>query len=98
MAPTFETTDSFRRDQKNLSPEQAAKARLMVEKFVQDLKPGNGFRKGLRVKGVEGAPGVYEVTFNGDGRATFQYGTEKLQGHEHIIWRRIGTHDVFKNA
>jgi hypothetical protein len=30
-----------------------------------------------------------------DGRATFQYGDEVQAGEPHIVWRRIGTHDVF---
>ncbi len=28
------------------------------------------------------------------GRATFKYGTEVRPGTPHVIWRRIGTHDI----
>ena len=31
-----------------------------------------------------------------DGRATFEYGDEVRTGEQHIIWRRIGTHSVFR--
>lgn len=48
----------------------------------------------LRVKRVQAASGVWEVTFAPDGRATFAYGDEVLTGEPHVIWRRIGTHDV----
>lgn len=61
-----------------------------------DLKRGT-FRPGLRVKGVKNAPGVFEMTFAPDGRATFQYGPQHLPDHPHIIWRRVGTHDVFRS-
>jgi hypothetical protein len=63
-------------------------------KFVADLGGGR-FRRGLRVKAVQGAPGIFEMTWAGDGRATFQYGDERRPGHPHVIWRRIGTHDIF---
>jgi hypothetical protein len=53
------------------------------------------FRPDLRAKGVQGALGVYEMTWAPDGRATWQYGDEVREGEPHVIWRRIGTHDVF---
>ena len=53
------------------------------------------FRRGLRVKAVQGAPGVFEMSWAPDGRATYQHGDERRPGEPHIIWRRIGTHDIF---
>lgn len=50
----------------------------------------------LRIKGVQGHPGVFEMTYSGDGRATFSYGDQIKPGKAHIIWRRVGTHDIFK--
>jgi hypothetical protein len=29
------------------------------------------------------------------GRATFEYGDEVRPGEPHVIWRRVGTHDIF---
>jgi hypothetical protein len=37
------------------------------------------------------------MTWAPDGRATFSYGTPVKEGEAHIIWRRIGTHDIFTN-
>lgn len=37
------------------------------------------------------------MTWAADGRATFEYGEPMLPGQPHIIWRRIGTHEVFRN-
>jgi hypothetical protein len=48
------------------------------------------------VKRVKGYPGVWELTWARDGRATFEYGDELRPGDPHIVWRRIGTHDVFR--
>ncbi|HEY8637632.1 MAG TPA: hypothetical protein VIL64_00215 [Solirubrobacteraceae bacterium] len=67
-----------------------------MDRFVTDLRAGQRFRPGLRVKRVQGYAGVWEMTWAPDGRATFQYGDEIVHGEPHIIWRRIGTHDVFR--
>jgi hypothetical protein len=50
----------------------------------------------LRVKRVEGAPGVWELSFAPDGRATFAYGREVVAGEPHIRWHRIGDHSILK--
>jgi hypothetical protein len=47
------------------------------------------------VKGVQGHPGVYELSFGDGGRATFAYGDEVEPGEAHVIWRRIGDHSIF---
>jgi hypothetical protein len=49
------------------------------------------------VKKVKATPGVFELTWAPDGRATWSYGDEKVPGEPHIVWRRIGSHDIFKN-
>lgn len=46
------------------------------------------------MRGIEGTPGVFEMTWAPNGRATFQYGPMRGQG-PHVIWRRVGTHDIF---
>jgi hypothetical protein len=54
------------------------------------------FHPRLRVKRVQGAPQVWEMSWAPDGRATFEYGPEVRPGEAHIIWRRIGTHSIFR--
>ncbi len=68
---------------------------VALQKFIADLRAGK-FRKGLRVKRVEGTD-VFEMTWADDGRATFEYGPEVRDGEPHIIWRRIGSHVVLRN-
>jgi hypothetical protein len=50
----------------------------------------------LRVKDVEGGPGVWEMTWSfagPDGRATFEW--IEIEGETAIRWRRIGGHAIF---
>ena len=96
--PVFETLPRFERDWKNLTwhMQQATFRKVITEAFVPDLAaPDCPFRSGLRVKGVTARPGVFEMTWDSDGRATFSYGEERIPGQPHVIWRRIGTHAIF---
>jgi len=94
--PTRGVAASFWRDWEQLTDEQRELFLQMIPKFVDDLRSGS-FRGGLRVKGLKGARGVFEVTWAPDGRATFAFGRERKAGEPHVIWRRVGTHDVLRN-
>lgn len=93
--PTFAWLPRFGADFDRLRPAQHAAFLAAVALFVDDLRAGERFRTGLRVKGVKGAPGISEMTWAPDGRATFQYGELVRPGEAHIVWRRVGTHDIF---
>jgi hypothetical protein len=93
--PTYEWLARFRKDFEALSPDRQALFLLAVAQFVEDLKRRHGFRKGLRVKGIRGATGIFEMTWADDGRATFKYGDQNLHDEPHVIWRRVGTHEIF---
>jgi hypothetical protein len=93
--PTFRWLPRFGADFDQLTPEQQATFLGAVTQFVDDLRAGGQFRNGLRVKGVKGAAGVFEMTWAPDGRATFRHGEPVRKGEPHIVWRRIGTHDIF---
>jgi len=92
--PTFEALPRFWRDYQRLSPEQRASFQEAVEKFVDDLGRAR-FRPELRIKAIQGAEGIFELTWANNGRATFQFGEPVRPGEPHVIWRRCGTHDVF---
>lgn len=83
------------RDWQRLTSEQQASFLHAVAHFVDDLRRGR-FRKGLRVKVVQGSEGVWEMTWAPDGRALFTYGSEIVPGEKHVIWQRIGGHDIFE--
>jgi hypothetical protein len=93
--PTYGQAPRFQRDFKRLQGGEQARFRLAVGKFIEDLQKGGPFRASLRVRGVEGTDGVFEMTWAGDGRATFEYGQERRPGEPHVIWRRVGTHSIF---
>lgn len=94
--PTFQTTPRFDRDWKQLTPELKARFQHVITgQYVPDLARG-AFRAGLRVKGVQAAPGVFEMTWAPDGRATFSYGRPQRAREPHVIWRRIGIHEIFR--
>ena len=68
-----------------------------VVQLVADFRSGEQPRHSLRVKRVQSVPGVWELSWAADGRATFEYGPERTEGQPHIIWRRIGSHEIFRN-
>jgi len=92
--PTPERTARFDRDWDQLDGAERARFRQAAGRFVEDLRIGR-FRRGLRVKGVGGADGVFEMTWAPDGRATFEYGPGRPSG-AHVIWRRIGRHGILR--
>lgn len=93
--PTYEALAHFLRDWKQLTAAQKRAFLVAVAQLVHDLKAGTGPRKGLRVKKMQGHEGIWEMTWAPDGRATFHYAPSVRDGEPHIVWRRIGTHDVF---
>ena len=60
------------------------------------------FPAALRVKAVQGAAGVFEMTWSyasPDGRATFEWAevtNDDGTSEPMVRWRRIGTHAIFK--
>lgn len=99
----YETTPAFDADFRRLKPEHRTAFREVLEaKFIPARDalasdPAAVWPKSLRVKAVQSAPGVLEMTSSfasPDGRATFELVTvdEELR----CRWRRVGDHDVFK--
>ena len=95
--PTHDEERTFWQDWALLTREQRIAFRKATKRLNRDLASGGSIRAGLRVKGVQGHPGVYEMTRADDGRATFVYGRPRRTGVAHITWRRVGTHDILLN-
>ena len=95
--PTYEPLQRFFRDYDDLTEAQKKAFRKAVELFKEGLETG-GFHPSLRIHRIDSVPGVFSLTWgtDGDGRATFQYGKSKSPGQAHIIWRRIGTHGIYR--
>ena len=101
----FELTPAFEGDWARLSAQERARFRAVVRDQFHPacerrrLDPAAPWPAGLRVRDVEGAAGVWEMTwsFSGpDGRATFEW--IEIDGEAAIRWRRIGGHAIFGQA
>lgn len=94
--PTYEADPRFWRDWERLTEVQRSLFLSAVQQMVDDLRSRRRFHPRLRVKGYQGQPGVFEMTWAPDGRALFRYGASPRAGDTHIIWLRVGTHDIFQ--
>ena len=99
----FERTDSFKRDFRRLSPDHQTQFKKAARVFHDGaVRAAAGKDKpwpnSMRVKTVQGARGVWEMTWSmndPDGRATWEW--TEIDGEPAIRWRRVGDHNVFGN-
>lgn len=94
--PTFEMDQRFRHDWQSLTSAQRKRFKAAVRRFVEDLKAKRAPRSSLGIERFEGHEGVFEFHWAPNGRALFSYGTSPHHDDIHIIWLRIGTHDIYK--
>ena len=94
--PTYEWETLFINEFKRLSVPDQALFLAAMRQMVRDLKAKRPFHPKLRVTSVTDHPGVFEMTWAPNGRATFIYGSEQKPGEAHVIWRRIGGLEIFK--
>jgi hypothetical protein len=92
--PAWEADPAFFRQFDRLTTAQKKAFRRAYGHMVEDLKRGQGFRSGLRIKGVRQVPGLFEMTWAPDGRATFGNRPEVRPGEAHIVWIAVGSHDI----
>lgn len=71
--PTYERWPGFLREYLKLTEEKQVQFMDAVEDMVEDMKAGRPFRPGLRVHQVHQVPGVWEMTWAANGRATFMF-------------------------
>jgi hypothetical protein len=98
----FDAADAFHADYKRLSEQEKARFRDAVRLLNQAYEMRGTARiphwpAVLRIKGVQGQPGVWEMTWSfagPDGRATFEFAV--IDGDMAIRWLRIGDHSIFR--
>jgi hypothetical protein len=102
----YERTDSFKADYHRLTADHKRRFREAVRAFNQACDEATRSRSrpqwpaNLRVKPVQGAPGVWEMTWSfagPDGRATWEWTTvtdAAGTSHPAVRWRRIGDHRI----
>lgn len=104
----FKTTPAFDSDFDQLKQDEKRMFRNAVKKFNEacerwvESRGSTRWPAALRVKDVEGAPGIWEMTwsFSGpDGRATWQWDTVEDEDGTHpaVLWRRVGNHATFRD-
>lgn len=71
MNPTYGLSSSFAREFARLSREQRRAFRAAVEKLIDALGERREPPRSLRIKRVQGTKDVWEMSYSGDGRATF---------------------------
>lgn len=98
----WETTPAFDADLRRLSDDELKLFRKAVrDSFVAAAErrasdPAAAWPKSLRLRDVEGAPGIWEMTWSfADGRATFEWIT--IEGEQAVRWRRVGGHEIFND-
>ena len=98
----FAITPAFEGDWARLSKAERATFRQVVKEHFhpacerRQTDPAAPWPASLRVRDVEGARGVWEMTWSvagPDGRATFEW--VQIEGAPGIRWRRIGGHAIF---
>ena len=93
----------FRDDYKRLSASEEDLFKKALRTFIEAcdryaVDSSTAWPASLRVKDVENAPGVLEMTWSisgPDGRATFEW--IQIDGQLAVRWRRLGGHAIFKN-
>lgn len=100
----WEATTSSKADFKRLSRQEQKLFRATVDKFNVacdrwvESEGRSDWASALRVKSVESAPGINEMTWSfsrPDGRATWEWVTIEVDGQRTpaVRWRRIGGHE-----
>ncbi len=99
----FQRTAKFAADFKCLPREHQQLFLALIRAFnaacdAYVADPSVGWPAALRVSRMVGTADIWEMTwsFSGpDGRATFQI--VDLDGEPAVLWRRIGSHAIYKN-
>lgn len=94
MPPTYEARSGFAREFANLPRERRRAFRDAVAKLISAFAEGREPPRSLRIKRVQGTKDVWEMSYSGDGRATFRYGSEVRPGEPHVEWLRVGGHEI----
>lgn len=94
MSPTYGLSPSFAREFARMPREQCREFQAAVKKLIDALRERHEPPRSLRIKRVQGTKDVWEMSYSGDGRATFRYGTEVKPGETHVEWLRVGGHEI----
>lgn len=103
--PHFSEEYHFKNDCRRLKRTEMEQFREALRAFIQTLSQWESsggpwpppFPAALRIKDVDGHKSIWELTWAFDGRCTWRFGAQKEPGKTHIVWRRIGGHEIFND-
>lgn len=97
----FYFTEKFKRDYKKLKSEHTNQFENVFESFMDELENHLANKSPMpakyRFKILRQSDGVMAMTWSDSrpaGRATFHI--EEHSGEPVLVWRRIGTHDIYR--
>ena len=101
--PTYHVEERFWNDFDRLSAQQQqqflrARAQLVATLRSWEATGCQGrpqYPARLGVKKMQGYREIMEFAWAPDGRCTWQFGTQQQPGTCHVIWRRIGSHEIY---
>ncbi|HEY7347923.1 MAG TPA: hypothetical protein VH599_06345 [Ktedonobacterales bacterium] len=96
--PTHEETERFLNEYRKLRLEEQRLFDQAVAEFVAALKAHHPLPRHLGIRRFRSQKGVFEFHWAPDRRALFTYGSSPHSGDVHVIWLRIGTHDIYENG
>ena len=66
-----------------------------TDSFTYCISDGHGGQDSATVNvAIAAVADIPELTWSADGRATFQFGRAVIDDEPHVIWRRIGGHEI----
>lgn len=92
--PTFDVSDQFWNEWDRLHLSRQERFLKARDEFVACLKKKRPFPAHLDIHPLKSQKGVFIFCFGPDNRALFRYGDEQAPGDAHILWLRIGGHEV----
>jgi hypothetical protein len=103
--PTYQVRTRFWNDYHQLTAVERAQFLQARADFIAALDaweqagcPGvPRFPARLSVKAMQGQRNIKELAWAPDGRCTWEYGTPVVTGRAHVIWRRIGSHEIYSD-
>ena len=102
--PHFSREHRFDADMQRLNETQRRQFRAALHTFIKSLSQWEAdgcpwpppFPAALRIKDIQRRSGIRELTWEAkDGRCTWRFGEQRELGKVHVVWRRIGGHEIF---
>ncbi|MGH2409666.1 MAG: hypothetical protein ACRDGS_04760 [Chloroflexota bacterium] len=93
---SYDWHNRFLAEYERLSPEDQDAFQAAIRRFVAALRASRAPDPGLGIRQMTNHPGIYEFHFSRRGGATFHYGSEDRGKEAHVVYRRVGGHEIYR--